>query len=186
MASEAVLNYLREHGIVFRLRRHGRAQTAIGIARRLGLDANQVARTIVLDVDGRPWIALVTAQNRVSPERVAQELDARRVEELDLFTLDTLFMDSRSGAEPPFGRMFGLPVVMDEILADQSEFIVRSGSYDDSIQMRVADFLELEQPNVASINALQGGLPVGIEYVEEAEAAGEITREPTLPDDVVL
>ena len=60
----------------------------------------------------------------------------------------SLFNDSESGAEPPFGSLYGVPVVVDKRLAKPGTMIVRAGSHQEAIEMRYQDFARLERPRV--------------------------------------
>ena len=52
------------------------------------------------------------------------------------------------GAVPPFGNLFGLPVLVDEELAKRDEIAFNAGSNTTSIVMRCADFLRLSEASV--------------------------------------
>ena len=49
------------------------------------------------------------------------------------------------GAVPPFGNLFGLPVLVDEALAERNEIAFNAGSNAVSIVMRGDDFLQLSE-----------------------------------------
>ena len=52
------------------------------------------------------------------------------------------------GAVPPFGNLFGLPVLVDQALAVREEIAFNAGSNTRSIIMRCADFLRLSGARV--------------------------------------
>ena len=52
------------------------------------------------------------------------------------------------GAVPPFGNLFGLPVLVDVELAGRDEIAFNAGSNSVSIVMRCADFLQLAEARV--------------------------------------
>jgi Ala-tRNA(Pro) deacylase len=52
------------------------------------------------------------------------------------------------GAVPPFGNLFGLPVLVDEALAAREEIAFNAGSNDVSMVMATADFLRLSGARV--------------------------------------
>jgi Ala-tRNA(Pro) deacylase len=55
------------------------------------------------------------------------------------------------GAEPPFGQLYGLPVVVDEHLARAGRLLFRAGSHEESIELGFEDFLNLEAPLLGPI-----------------------------------
>ena len=46
-----------------------------------------------------------------------------------------LFPDCEVGAEPPFGGLYGLPVLIDSSLAEEERIIFRAGSHVEAIEM---------------------------------------------------
>jgi prolyl-tRNA editing enzyme YbaK/EbsC (Cys-tRNA(Pro) deacylase) len=52
------------------------------------------------------------------------------------------------GAVPPFGNLFGLPVLADEALAAREEIVFNAGSNTRSIVMPCAEFLRLSRARV--------------------------------------
>ena len=61
-----------------------------------------------------------------------------------------LFPDCQPGAVPPFGELYGLPVYMDQALADDPEIIFCAGTLSDGIRMGNADFVHLVKPRICS------------------------------------
>jgi Ala-tRNA(Pro) deacylase len=55
------------------------------------------------------------------------------------------------GAVPPFGNLFGLPVLVDEALAEREEIAFNAGSNTVSIIMRGDDFLRLSEARVHAL-----------------------------------
>jgi Ala-tRNA(Pro) deacylase len=61
-----------------------------------------------------------------------------------------LFPDCELGAMPPFGVLYGLPVVADKVLAEDEEIVFNAGTHRDAIRMRFEDFEKLAKPQLAS------------------------------------
>ena len=55
-----------------------------------------------------------------------------------------LFAGCEPGAEPPFGSLFGLPVVVDSALAESGSDRLCAGSHEEAIEIRYQDFRRLE------------------------------------------
>ena len=62
---------------------------------------------------------------------------------------ETIFQGCEVGAEPPFGGLYGMPVVVDQSLTRFSELVFRAGSHVESLELRYDDFARLEHPMVA-------------------------------------
>ncbi len=72
------------------------------------------------------------------------------------------FPDCEPGAVPPFGELYGLPVYMDEALADDPEIIFSVGTHSDAIRMGNADFVHLAKPQICSfVDGRSGSIFIG-------------------------
>ena len=49
------------------------------------------------------------------------------------------------GAIPPFGRLWGVPTVVDEALVEQRDIVLPAGDHRTAIRMRTADYLGLAE-----------------------------------------
>ena len=60
------------------------------------------------------------------------------------------------GSMPPFGNLFGLPVLVDELLAENDEIVFNAGTHTLTAKLRFADFRRLVQPRMARLS-----VPIG-------------------------
>jgi Ala-tRNA(Pro) deacylase len=67
----------------------------------------------------------------------------------------TRFPDCEPGAEPPFGGLYYMPVLVDESLRAVDRLLFRAGSHEEALELSVADFLRLETPLLGSF--IRGG-----------------------------
>lgn len=153
MIADRIVRYLQQNGVAWVRRGHPRAVTAQELAASLHLTGFRVAKTVVADVDGQPWLCVLPAAEQLDELRLAQVLDARRVDLADESLFEDLFPDCELGAEPPFGALYGLPVVLDESLASAPTLVVRAGSHEEAIELATADLLTLEHPRIAAVAA---------------------------------
>jgi Ala-tRNA(Pro) deacylase len=59
------------------------------------------------------------------------------------------FPDCETGAMPPFGELYGVPVYVDKELTESGEFVFEAGTHTDAVKMRYADFEKIAHPRVA-------------------------------------
>lgn len=59
-----------------------------------------------------------------------------------------LFSDCDLGAEPPFGNLYGLPVIASQALEAAETITFNAGSHEDAVRMKYADYARLVQPKV--------------------------------------
>jgi len=111
---------------------------------------------VIVDVDGERWISVLPATQQVDDRKLATELGARRVRLLkeDQFTKG--FFDCEPGAEPPFGRLYDLPVVVERSLSEAERVVFRAGSHEETLELAYADFARLEEPRLATFGWSDG------------------------------
>jgi Ala-tRNA(Pro) deacylase len=143
--------WLRERGAEFRLLEHTPVFTSEEAARVRGTAPEAGAKALVLLAAERPVHVVLPGNRRVDNARLRAILGTRTLrfatpEELLALT------GCVPGAVPPFGNLFGLPVLVDEELAARDEIAFNAGSNAVSIVMRGADFLRLSEGRVCSLS----------------------------------
>ena len=154
MVPERITRYLEAQGVPFERIEHPRAVSAQKLAQSLHVSGHQVAKTVVVRVDGRPWLAVLAASEVVEPILLGAALGARHVEIADEDSLGGMFPDCELGAEPPFGHLYGMPVIIDAPLDRQERLLVRAGSHEEVLAISARDLFRLEKPVVASFGVL--------------------------------
>jgi Ala-tRNA(Pro) deacylase len=121
--------------------------TSAEAARVRGTPPEAGAKGLVLLAADKPVQVVLPGSRRVDNARVRALLGTRTLrfatpEELLALT------GCVPGAVPPFGNLFGLPVLVDEALAAREEIAFNAGSNDVSMVMATADFLRLSGARV--------------------------------------
>jgi len=108
-----------------------------------------VAKTVVLRAGKQVLLAVLPASHHVDLEKLAGVVGTpvQLIEEQECYQL---FPDCQHGAVPPFGELYGLPVYLDETLADAPEIIFSAGTLTEGIRMGNADFVHLVKPRICS------------------------------------
>jgi Ala-tRNA(Pro) deacylase len=60
-----------------------------------------------------------------------------------------VFPDCETGAMPPFGNLYGLPVFVDAHLAREKEVVFQAGNHREAVRVRWTDFERAVHPTVA-------------------------------------
>jgi len=119
-----------------------------------------VAKTVLVEADGTRMIAVLAAAEIVDPARLASALGVERVRIMHESEFLNLFGECELGAEPPFGALYGLPVVMDQRLAQaRGPIVFRAGSHEEALEMKPEDFVRLEQPRLADFAVPAPAIP---------------------------
>ncbi len=150
MIPARILDYLKEKGVAYAWRMHPRAVSAQELAHSLHVTGHRVAKTVIVDVDGQTWIAVVPASERIDLLSLAEALGAERVQLVRETDFANRFPECEPGAEPPFGHLYGLPVVVDRDLTCEDAIVMRAGDHENVIELSYRDFASMERPMVAS------------------------------------
>jgi len=147
---DQIVEYLERRNVPYQRRSHRRALTAQEVAACMHVTGYRVGKAVIVQAGGRTWIAVLPAAEEVDEDRLADVVGGpvRLVSERE-FT--DLFPGCEPGAEPPFGGLYGLPVVVDSTLARADRVVFRAGSHEEALELRYQDFADLEnRPMVAS------------------------------------
>ena len=149
--TERLERWLRERGARFRLLEHAPVFTSEEASRVRGTPIEAGAKALVLQADDRVVHVVLPGHRRVDNARLRAVLGTRT---LRFATREELFAltGCAPGAVPPFGNLFGLPVFLDEELAQREEIAFNAGGNAVSIVMRCDDFLQLSEARVCRIS----------------------------------
>ena len=149
--TERLERWLRERGAPFRLIEHAPVFTSEEAARVRGTPIEAGAKALVLLAEAEAVHVVLPGHRRVDNARLRAILGTRT---LRFATPEELFSLTGCvpGAVPPFGNLFGLPVFVDEPLAEREEIAFNAGSNTVSIVMPCADFLRLSGASIHQIS----------------------------------
>lgn len=143
--------FLDDHGVKYVAVDHSPAFSAQEVARSAHVPARVVVKTVVVKADGRPAMVAVAASQRVNLHRVREALGAHRLELAGENEFAELFRDCDLGAMPPFGNLYGMPVVVDPLLCRDQEIVFNAGDHLTVVRMSFEDFDRLVQPLKAEV-----------------------------------
>ena len=83
--------------------------------------------------------------------KTAAALGLKSVRLADESELAKLFPDVEVGAEPPFGQLYDLPVLVDEHLAAEEEIVFQAGTHCQAIRIAYGDYATLAHPQVTDL-----------------------------------
>jgi len=149
MALGQVLDYLNRRKAHYRVVPHRPANTAQELAAQMHVHGWRLAKPVLLKADGRYVLALLPAPFVVDFARVRALLGGAEITLASEEDLRLAFPDSEAGATPPFGNLYGVPVIVEEKLAAQDSIVFSAGSRREAIQMGFEEFRQLANPIIA-------------------------------------
>jgi Ala-tRNA(Pro) deacylase len=148
--TERLERWLRERGARFRVMEHAPVFTSEEAARVRGTPIEAGAKALVFLAGDRPVHVVLPGACRIDNARLRAVLGTRTLRfatHAELLALTGCV----PGAVPPFGNLFGLPVFVDEALAERHEIAFSAGSNTVSIIVRGDDFLRLSEARVHAL-----------------------------------
>jgi Ala-tRNA(Pro) deacylase len=150
MLARKVKDFLNEHGIRYVVIHHSPAYTAQEIAASAHIPGKELAKAVVVKLDGRMALAVLPASYRVDFTRLAAAAGVSRAELASEEEFKGLFPECELGAMPPFGNLYGMEVYAARRLAQDEEIAFNACSHRELIRMRYEDFARLVQPREVS------------------------------------
>ena len=143
-----IQSYLDEMGVSYRLSHHPMAYTAQDLASAEHVPGRQVIKPVVVKADGQFVMCALPASHRIDIAALREQLEAQDVKIADEQKLAELFPDCELGAEPPIGRLYNMPTLMDESLVADSHVTFQAGTHRDAITMSLAEYRRVTQPEM--------------------------------------
>jgi Ala-tRNA(Pro) deacylase len=142
-------SYLDELGVHYRVSRHDETYTAQDLAAAEHISGRQVIKPVIVQADGQWVMCALPASYRIDLDELREQLLADDVQLADESALREKFPDCELGAEPPIGRLYGMPTVMDESLFADDKVTFQAGTHCDAVTMSLADYRRVAMPEVA-------------------------------------
>jgi Ala-tRNA(Pro) deacylase len=152
MSVRRLQDFLDSHHLKYVTIRHSLAYTAQEIAASAHISGKQLAKTVIVKLDGKPAMAVLPASDKVNFERLKEVAGANTVALAREQELQDLFPECEVGAMPPFGNLYGMEVWVAERLAEDEEIAFNAGDHTELIRMAYRDFARLVTPKVAQFS----------------------------------
>jgi Ala-tRNA(Pro) deacylase len=145
--------FLDQHHVQYLVISHSKAFTAQGIAALAHISGKELAKTVILKLDGSLAMAVLPASYQVDLAAIKKATGVRLAELASEDEFAQHFPDCETGAMPPFGNLYGIPVYVDETLAADDEIAFNAGSHYELIRLAFRDFEELVKPLVMDFSS---------------------------------
>jgi Ala-tRNA(Pro) deacylase len=127
---------------------HPTAYSAQQTAAAAHVPGRELAKAVIVDIDGKLAMVVQNATSKVSLGRVKAATGAREVHLAREQEFREWFPDCELGAVPPFGNLYGMEVFVTEALTKDDEIAFNAGSHTELIRLRYGDFARLAHPIV--------------------------------------
>ncbi|HQR46961.1 MAG TPA: YbaK/EbsC family protein [Thermoanaerobaculia bacterium] len=148
--SDRLVHYLEQQHVPFVTIPHARAYTAQEIAASIHVPGQEVAKTVIVQADGKLYMAVMPATRRADLVLLKKALGVKKIRLATEEEFEGIFPECEVGAMPPFGNLYRIPVVVDESLKKDREIVFNAGSHTETVKMGFDEFVELVKPIFAA------------------------------------
>jgi Ala-tRNA(Pro) deacylase len=143
--------FLDSHNIKYVVISHSVGYTAQGIAALTHISGKALAKTVIVKLDGSLAMVVVSAASQVDLSRLKSVTGASNAALATEQEFKDKFPDCETGAMPPFGNLYDLPVFADESLSRDKEIAFNAGSHRELVRLAWEDFARLVEPKVIGL-----------------------------------
>ncbi len=143
--------FLDSHNIKYLVISHSIAYTAQGIAGLVHVSGKKLAKTVIVKMDGVLAMAVVPASLHVDLSLLRSVAGADAVELATEREFTDAFPDCETGAMPPFGNLYDMPVYVDSSLAEHEEITFTAGTHRELVRLAWADVVRLVDPQIVNL-----------------------------------
>ena len=143
-----IKEFLDANNVKYLCIRHSRAFTAQEIAAAAHIPGKEMAKTVILVVDGKTAMAVLPASHKIDFEKFKKETGSSRVALPSEPKFIDQFPGCEAGAMPPFGNIYDVDVYVSTALAEDEQIAFNACSHSEVIQMFYSDYQRLVKPKV--------------------------------------
>ena len=143
-----VREFLDAEHVPFEVLPHPNTYTAQELAQSLDVPGDNVAKTVLLNIDSEFVLAVLPATHQISVAMLQDRLHADSVELASEDELSRVFPDCEFGVAPPFGTQYGLTTIVDRSLTEDEHIVFEGNTHTEAIYLRYQDYEKLEHPRI--------------------------------------
>lgn len=152
MSSTKLKEYLDQENINYTAINHSTAYTAQEIAQIAHIPGNEMAKTVIVKIDGKQAMVVLPAQDHIDLELLRSALDADNVSLATEVEFMPQFSECEIGAMPPFGNLYHMDVYVEEALSKDEKIAFNACTHNELIEMSYDDYASLAKPEVMKIS----------------------------------
>jgi Ala-tRNA(Pro) deacylase len=146
MPVKRVKEFLDNAGVKYVVVSHAPAYTAQEIAASAHIPGEELAKTVMVNLDGKMAMAVLPASRVIDFAGLKEVAGASQVSLATEDEFRSLFPECEVGAMPPFGNLYDMSVFVDSSLTADEEIAFNAGSHKELLRLAYKDFEKLVGP----------------------------------------
>ncbi|MHC4989869.1 MAG: aminoacyl-tRNA deacylase [Planctomycetota bacterium] len=151
MPIQKLKKFLDDKHIKYLTITHSPAYTAQEIAASAHIPGGELAKTVMVKLDGEMAMVVLPAPERVDFDLLKNACGAGQVELAPEREFADRFPRCEVGAMPPFGNLYGMKVFVADSLAEDEMIAFNAGTHTELIRITFSDFRALVDPILAPL-----------------------------------
>ncbi|MDK1374836.1 MULTISPECIES: aminoacyl-tRNA deacylase [unclassified Sinorhizobium] len=135
-------DYIEGEGVSYDIVAHHRTATTSQSAQAAHVPGSRLAKSVVVHHEMGYFLAVVPSTHRIELSTL-QDVMNRRLGLASEEEVSTLFADCDTGAVPPIGSAYNVPVVLDESLGNVSDVYFEGGDHKTLVHVSGPNFRSL-------------------------------------------
>ncbi len=152
MPLEKLKEFLDKENIKYISIKHSSAYTAQEIAASAHIPGKELAKTVMIKVDGKMAMAVLPASYKIDIDSFKEITGAENVRLAGEAEFKDKFPDCEVGAMPPFGNLYNMDVFAAQSLEDDEEIAFNACSHTELIKLSFKDFKKLVNPKIVEFS----------------------------------
>jgi Ala-tRNA(Pro) deacylase len=145
-----LIDFLNASKVRYEILHHPEAITAQRIAQAEHVKARHHAKVVMVKSGEQHLMAVLPADHQIDLAKVRKAIG--KAASLDTeHEFKSLFPDCATGAMPPFGNLYGLPIYVDQRLAQEDYIVFEAGTHTDAIKLSFHDYEKIVKPRVEDL-----------------------------------
>jgi Ala-tRNA(Pro) deacylase len=150
MPVKALKQFLDQEKVKYVSIIHSTAYTAQEVAASAHIPGKELAKTVIVQLDGQTAMAVLPANRKVVLQDLREVTGADQAKLVPEEQFKQKFPDCEIGAMPPFGNLYGMEVFVAASLANNQDIAFNAGCHTEVIRLAYKDFERLVRPKVVS------------------------------------
>ena len=146
MSESRLKDFLDKEHIKYVTIGHSPAYTAQEIAAEAHIPGKELAKTVVVKIDGEMVMVVTPASERIELDHLKDSLGAREVDLATENEFKDSFPDCETGAMPPFGNLYGMKVFVSQTLREDEQIAFNAGTHSELVRLPYTEFERLVEP----------------------------------------
>lgn len=152
MPTKQLKEFLDNHHVKYLSIDHSPSYTAQEIAAAAHISGKILAKTVIVKAGSQFYMVVIPATDHINFSELKEWTGSTEVDLAKESEFKSKFPECEVGAQPPFGNLYGMPVLISSSLISQSDIAFNAGSHSELVKMSYEDFARLVQPKVITMH----------------------------------